>query len=106
MKPEAPARGREPEAPARAGQDGRRLPRTALAHQMKNWRGRRPRQGGRARGAVLWGMGLFALGQLALLLGSDTVVPLLRDPIFYTRLAHLRQQQTADPPSRTVLLLG
>src|SRR4051812_3738028 len=60
----------------------------------------------RARRALLWGLAGFALGQLLLLVASETCLRVLRDPVFFTRLALLRDRQRQQPPPKTVVALG
>jgi hypothetical protein len=58
------------------------------------------------RQAVLWVAAAFALGQLALGVSVDRLLPEVRDPEFAARLRRLRERIAEAPDRRLVLMLG
>ncbi len=67
---------------------------------------RRQRLAGHARACVLWGLALFAVAHLVLLIGTQRRWPQLRDPEYGYKLIGLRKQQTVEPERPLVILLG
>src|SRR5262245_46963897 len=59
-----------------------------------------------ARRSVAWFVLTFVLGQLALFVAIEWVVPGLRDPEFYRKLARLRDRRGERPAAPVVLALG
>jgi hypothetical protein len=60
----------------------------------------------RPQAALGWGIGVYLVAQLALLVFMERWQPELLHPEYGTRLAHLKEQLAADPGAPLVLVIG
>ena len=59
-----------------------------------------------ARAALIWGLALYAVGHVALVIVTQWCWPRLRDPEFSYKLTRLRKQLAAEPHRPVLVLLG